>query len=278
VESATLESAASEPAKPSGHKSNAESRKAELQAEIDSLLKQRADLRREAAPAPTHPATALPASQPAPAGEAREPQLADFEADPATYPDPYAAYLEARADYRADQRVTRALADLEGKQRAQEQDRAVQARATASREKVEAALAAEPTLKDAIAWERFDAVPSSLLKPGEAVNPQNDLAEAVLDSEAPADLMVHLSEQPKDLARLLASASPRMFWRTLGQIEGAMSAPKRATPKTITDAPEPVPAVGTRVSSLSDADAALRANDFSGYAAARDRQRIAGMR
>lgn len=110
------------------------------------------------------------------------------------------------------------------------------------------------------------------------MTPKNDLAEAVLAAEKPADLMVYLSEQPKDLARLLASTSPQAFWRTLGQIEGAMSVPKRTAPKTITDAPEPVPAVGTRVSSMSDADAALRANDFSGYAAARDRQRIAGMR
>ena len=281
VETATLPADGSDPSKPSGHKGNLASRKADVDAEIADLkakLAERAQLRSQlTTPAPPA-AQALPASQPATADGEREPTLADFEAKPETYPDPYAAYLEARADWKAGQAVAKALAALDARTKAETAERELTTRSAACQAKVDAAMAADPSLKDRIAFERFDAVPSSQLKPGEAVTPQNDLAEAVLDADQPTDLMVHLSEQPKTLARLLASPNPRAFWRTLGQIEGAMVAPQRAPTKTITDAPAPVQPVGTRTSALSDSDAALRANDVPAYFAARDRERIAGMR
>jgi hypothetical protein len=266
---------ASEPGDPSGHKGNAETRKAELKAEIDALLKQRAELRRETAPPAA--AHALPASQPAPKAEG-EPQYADFEADPATYPDPYAAWMDARFEWRAAQAEARATRAVEERLQQEASTRELKQRTSTLQSRIDAAVTADPTLPERILSDQFDAVPSSLLQPGDPVSPQNDLAEALLDSEQPTDLMVYLSEQPKELAALLTSASPRAFWRTLGQIEGRMSAPKRTAPKTITDAPTPPPTVGTRHESGSSLDVALKTHDQAAYNAERRRQRLAAMR
>lgn len=276
-ETAPLPEAASEPAKPSGHKGNAETRKAELESEIQALLKQRAELRREVTPAEPVAASAPPASQPAPMKVEGEPQYADFEADPARYPDPYAAWMDARFEWRAKQAEERAAKAVEERLRREQSDRELKQRTSTLQQRIDAAIEADPSLRERILPNQFDAVPTSLLN-GEPAAPQNDLAEAMLDAEKPADLMAYLSEQPKALARLLTSPNPRAFWRTLGQIEGQMALPPKRTPKTITDAPEPPHPVGTRLSALSDADAALRGGDLSAYEAARNRERLAGMR
>lgn len=270
AETAASSQPASEPVNAAGHKGNAESRKAELQAEIAALLKQRAELRQ------TPPVETKPASQPAPVDG--EPQLADFEADPVKYPDPYAAYLRAVARFDAKHEAEATLSAAQEKAAAVTAQAELTKRADACQGRINAALAADPSLKDAIDFGQFDAVPSSLVKPGEVVTPQNDLAEAILEHEKPTDLMRYLSEQPSELAALLASPNPRAFWRTFGQVEGRMAVPVKPPPKTITDAPGPPPTVGTRTSVLSDTEAALRANDQRAYNAARDRERMARMR
>ena len=291
-EIAPSQTPASEPGTPSGHKGNAETRKAQLQAEIDALLKQRAELRREP------PVDGKPASEPAPRAKRgftkaeleeairfarepigpNEPQLADFEADPVKYPDPYAAYLRAVARFDAKHEAEATLSAAQEKAAAVTAQAELTKRADACQGRINAALAADPSLKDAIDFGQFDAVPSSLVKPGEVVTPQNDLAEAILEHDKPTDLMRYLSEMPADMAALLASPNPRAFWRVLGQIEGRMAVPAKVPPKTITDAPGPPPTVGTRTSALSDVDAALKANDQASYEAARNRQRLAQMR
>ena len=243
------------------------------------MLRQRAELRREVAPAQPAGEPARPASQPAPKAEGSEPQFADFEADPAKYPDPYAAFVEARAEWRANAAIERALSAERERVAKDAGERELKAKAGTMQQRIDAAVAADPTLRDRILFDQFEShVPSSLLKPGDPASPQNDLAEALLNAEKPTDLMVYLSEAPKELAALLTSPSPSAFWRTLGQIEGRMTAPKKAAPKTITDAPAPPPTVGTRHESGDDADAAVRSDDVAAYRAARLRQRTAGLR
>jgi len=275
---ASVSSPASEPGAASGHKGNADTRKAELQAEIQALLKQRAELRQTVpAASPQPPVKAEPASHPAPKAEG-EPQLADFEAHPEQYPDPYAAFVEARADWRASQAIAKALAaDRETRQR-ETVERETRDRAGALQAKINAAMAADPSLKDTILFDQFDAVPTSLLVAGEAASPQNDLAEALLDADQPTDLMRYLSDQPKDFAELLASPGPRAFWRALGRIEGRMSAPKRPVPKTITDAPAPPLTVGTRHESIDTLESALKSGDQAAYNAEMRRRRFAAAR
>jgi hypothetical protein len=276
---ASSDKPASEPGTASGHKGNADSRKAELQAEIALLLKQRAELR-QAVPAVQPPPVAqtLPASQPAPKADG-EPTLADFEADPAKYPDPYAAFVEARAEWRATQAVEKRLAERDRAQQDATAAGELKRKTGVLQSKIDAALAADPTLSDAILFDQFDAVPTSLLKPNEQATPQNDLAEAILDAEKPTDLMRYLSEQPKAFAALLSSPNPRAFWRELGRIEGQMAAPPaKPAPKTITDAPEPAPTVGTRHEAGSDVDSAVKSGDVAAYRAARLRERLAQLR
>jgi hypothetical protein len=265
---------ASETGDPSGHKGNAETRKAELKAEIDALLKQRADLRRETAPPAA--AHAQPASQPAPKAEG-EPQFSDFEADPAKYPDPYAAWVSATAKWEAKQ-TTEALIQAE-RDRVQREagERELKQRTSTLQSRIDAAVTADPTLRERILSDQFDAVPSSLLQDKPPM-PQNDLAEALLDFDQPADLMVYLSEQPKELALLLTSPDRGMFRENLGAIKARLGAPKRTAPKTITDAPTPPSTVGTRHESGTSLDVALKTHDQAAYNAERRRQRLAAMR
>ena len=258
----------------SGHQGNAETRKAELRAEIDALLKQRADLRRETAPPAA--AQALPASQPAPKAEG-EPQYADFEADPATYPDPYAAWMDARFEWRAAQAEARATRAVEERLQQEASTRELKQRTSTLQSRIDAAVTADPTLRERILSDQFDAVPSSLLQDAPPM-PQNDLAEALLNFEQPADLMAYLSEQPKELALLLTSPDRGMFREHLGAIKARMGAPKRTAPKTITDAPTPPSTVGTRHESGTSLDVALKTHDQAAYNAERRRQRLAAMR
>jgi len=265
---------ASETGDPSGHKGNAETRKAELRAEIDALLKQRADLRRETAPPAA--AHAQPASQPAPKAEG-EPQFSDFEADPEKYPDPWQAWQDARfawVEARAEARAEKVVQELLQREAG---ERELKQRTSTLQSRIDAAVTADPTLRERILSDQFDAVPSSLLQDAPPM-PQNDLAEALLNFEQPADLMVYLSEQPKELALLLTSPDRGMFRENLGAIKARMGAPKRTAPKTITDAPTPPSTVGTRHESGTSLDVALKTHDQAAYNAERRRQRLAAMR
>ena len=275
AETAASSEAASEPAVASGHKGNRDTRIQELLSER-ARERDRADKAERELAALRPSVETKPASHPAPTDG--EPQLADFEADPATYPDPYAAYLRAVARFDAKHEAEATLSAAQEKAAAVTAQAELTKRADACQGRINAALAADPSLKDAIDFGQFDAVPSSLVKPGEVVTPQNDLAEAILEHDKPTDLMRYLSEQPTQLAALLASPNPRAFWRRLGQVEGRMAVPTKLAPKTITDAPTPPPTVGTRHESGTSLDVALKTGDQAAYNAERRRQRLAAMR
>ena len=268
-------SPASESGKPPGHKGNLSTRKAELDSEIADLqnkLKFRGQLREELARLSEEP-HALPASQPA--AKTDEPTLEQF----ANEPDPYAAWLEAKAEAKAQKLIESAFAGERAKAQQTAAERQFTERAQTFQQRVNEAHAADPTLAARTKIELFDFVPSSRLPQGQTVTTHTDLAEGLLRTESPAILMAHLSDHPEALSTLLASATPVDFWRQFGQIEQEVRQPAVGRPqKTITDAPRPPRVVGTRTEPLDDVEAAVRGDDMAAFKAAKLAKRRAAMR
>jgi hypothetical protein len=278
---------ASEPGKPSGHQGNAETRKKELDAEIQSLLKQRADLRREVEGARLKPQApdAKPAvSSPAPAKMETdpEPKLEDFTADAEKYPDPYLSLARASARWEARQELRSARAADERRAASEKHAESLRVRAETFRDTLAKATEADPGFMDSISDDVKALRPFDALAPGETPTGYNAIAEEVLSSANAPALMKHFSAHPEDLHRI-AGLQPRELLRELGRLDarldgGVTPAPKPAG-KTVSGAPAPPTTLGSRgADPTSDADAAVRNDDVAAYRAARLRERIAAMR
>lgn len=273
-------SPASEPGKPAGHKGNAETRKAELQAEIDSLLRQRAQLRgeveRDTRTRQAEPAK--PASQPA-ADELPEPKLADFEADPVKYPDPYAAYVEARAEWKVEQRLR--AREAEAHQRAEREQHAaeVETRSRAFDTRWKEVVTKDPSVATKVNRELVkDLRPVDVLAADEPRRRRNLIGQQVYESEHAVDLLLHLSDHPEDVERLENLPNPGAMAYELGRIVGQRQADAARRPhaKTVTDAPPPPPTVSTGGALPTDEEvAAVKAGDMGAFKAAKQRQRAA---
>ena len=272
---------ASEPGKPAtGHKGNAETRKAELQREINDLLAQRARLRDETrTPQPPQPADSAPApSSPSPA----KPVLADFEADPDTYPDPYAAWVEAVADWRATQileaREAKQRQETEARQRVESE----RSRIETFRSRVQAVETETPGFWDGLSAEVKELrTLSQAQAAGVRPTPLNAVAEELLDCENPAVLMRRWTEHPEDLRALERASGPRALLIEFGrQLERATAKPAPKPPaKTVSDAPPPPTTLGSRPAAPVEAlEAAANAGDFDAFKRERQRARVASLR
>lgn len=272
-------SPASEPGKASGHKGNAESRKAELDAEIQALLKQRAELRRDLAPLDAKPAVPSPAR--AKESDDPEPQLSDFESDPAKYPDPYTALIRAQARWEARQELKAERTQREQAEAAVKAAEAQKTRAEGFRASIAKAVESDPGFLDAVSDEVKALKPFDALAPGEAMTGLNAIAEELLVSPVAPLLMRHFSERPADLHRI-AALSPRELLREMAKLETRFesgSAPAKTAPKVVTNAPTPPTlVVGRGTDSVSDVDAAVKADDVRAYRDAKMRERVARIR
>jgi hypothetical protein len=246
---------ASEPAKPA---KGAEARKAELQAEIDGLLKQRAELRKQPPPVQTPPA----ASSPAPVDLGPKPDGTDYTKYPLGTSDPQ--YVEDLAGWKARELFA--------------SERKATAEATAK------ATATADATRIAQDWQRrVETVkskhPDVIEKFSEPIAiPQGSAADLwVLESDMGPETLYHLYAHPEEVARITA-LSP------LKQIEAmvvlGLSLTDAAPPvKTKTEAPAPAPTLDTRpAAAANDADAAMARGDFAAYTRIKNEQEMAGLR
>ena len=187
-----------------------------LQPRIDELTRKRHEAEREAAywrgvatqgkaPNPAEQPAAAPAAPPKPSPEAF---------------DTYADFVEALADWKADQKVTQALTkrEAEAAQRQQQQQRA-----STWEQRQASARTAMPD---------YDVVVGAADAPVAA-----HVAEALMESEHGPALAYHLAKHPELLARL-NSLPQRQADRELGRIEANLSAPADPPART-TQAPKP---------------------------------------
>lgn len=243
-------------------KKNADSR-------VEELLAERAQLRRELElaqkPAPRTDEVKA-ASSTASTDVEPKPEL-----DPATgkpFPD-WDSFNKAQGRWAARQE----LAARETAQHQQfEQVRVQEAqhqRASAFSTQLIAAVAADPTFfTDKVSAEVQGLKPFAALAKGEPGGVDNAIAEELIDSPVAAQLMVHLSASPDDLAKLRACGSPRALARAVGQLEARFSSLKPAAQplKTIPGAPAPPVTVGTRPASTADpVESAIQRRDQKAY-------------
>lgn len=151
-----------------------------------------------------------PAAEPAqPAADPTKPSVESFET--------YEAYVEALADWKADQREAKANAERAQRDAAQ----AWQAKTAAAQEK-------HSDFDDVVMRSTWDCT--------------RDMAQALAASEHGAEVAYHLAKNATE-ARRIAGLSPIAQVLEIGRLEARLSAPASPQPKTATNAPEPAPQV-----------------------------------
>lgn len=285
--SATADRADSPPAPPDDKKpKNLQTRTEQINREVADLqekIRLRKALREELATLDPRPQPAQPASDPArPKPQSWEryktlpgaPKPDDFPV--------YEDYLDARAEFIADQRYEererRATADRESQGRVEADTK----RISTFTERITKAREADPDFDGKVhPYLLTELVPAFALPPGTPWKPANVLLQEIVDSQASAALLLHFStpDGQKQWQELVTAAqeSPAAMIRGFGRIEarflsdGTAAEPK-APAKPVTSAPDPPTVLGTRPPQQADrAAAAVSAGDYSAY----ERQRIA---
>lgn len=244
----------------------AEDRKAELAAEIQDLLKKRAEIRNELAPKPAE-APKPEEKKAAPSTEATDgrpvkPKLQEFVDSGKSYEeyeDAKDKYLEELADWKAEQKADAKLkAFKEDSQKEQQQ--------SSRRTKWEKSI--EESKKDRPDYELV------------ALNPDLQLSSPMLefleDSELRGDLLYALGEDLEN-AKRIAGLSPVQVARELVKLESSLSKsePETAVPipkPAVSKAPKPAVRLAGPPSAADPEQAALERGDFVEY------QRLANAR
>lgn len=185
------------------------------QAELDEKLQKR--LAKEARKADARyqelqrELAALKEPKPAETKTESEPKRTDY--------DSYEAFVEARAEWRADQKVTKRLEEFEGKtMKKAESDRQAKAQAE-FKARVDDVI--ESGRK---AYADFDAVINEAVS-DELIPTKGPLYEAIMDSEIGDKLVYHLAKNPKEAERIGALSVYGQL-RELGKLEDRLSAKK----------------------------------------------------
>lgn len=274
--------AASHPATPT---KNADTRKAQLNAEIRAEAKRLNDLRearlREEGrlQALRQPQTDVtrPVSSPEPADTIEPTRAKPSEDEIGTKYENYAAFVEDLTDWKVEQREARARVTEERTTRETELTKHV--------ESFRKHFTDDPTLASQIAPAVRELTPSSLLPRGVRPNGMSEIAERFLKSPVGLPLMRHFSNHPEDLQRF-AAYGPDEFYMELGVLErelkaASAQAPAPAVPPTkhTTSAPPPPTTLGARPAEPADPiQAALRRGDFATYRDLKNKAEIAGKR
>lgn len=204
------------------------------QERIDELTRARREAEREAA---YWRQRATPAEKPA--APVAKPDVKDF-AD-------YNEYVEALADWKADEKVSKALQARDADTAKTAEQRAYDAKAQTFQERVAQA-------KTAIA--DFDAVVNAA-----DVNVAQHVTDALLDSEKSGELLYHLAKHP-DLVERLNGMSVREADREIGRIEATLGQSKaQPVTKPASKAPAPMRPAGSGSATTAASDPAKMSHE-----------------
>lgn len=229
---------------------------------IDELTFQREEARREAAElkadrdAARRELEAIRAAKPPAAPVADPRDVEPNPADAAKYPDGQydRAYIKDQARYEARQEIRAQQAEARTKYDADQRERVIGTRIDKYLERV-VAVAPYDEFMTRVSPAIQALKPSHALAPGERPTAQTALADALLDSETPTALMLHLTEHTDTFRRLL-TLHPIQVIREIGKIEarldtapsGSVSAPG------ISQAKPPIKPVGSAPTVSDDED------------------------
>ena len=179
-------------------------------------------------------------------------------ADPSEKPNPdkfgsYDEYVEALADWKADQRVAESFKRRDAERSQAAEARAAEAKAQAWAERQSEFREATPD---------YDAVVGK-----SSVQVAPHVVDALLDSDSGPELAYHLAKRPETVKRINA-LSPLSAARELGRIEATLSSPAAPQIKPASKAPAPI----TPVRSSAPAAVDLASANMDQYIAARRKQ------
>ncbi len=135
----------------------------------------------------------------------------------------YEEYLEARAEWKAEQKVQKALEEIKSQQQRSTQE-------VTQQERVKSFQAQLSKVRTEVS--DFDAV----MEAADEVPLTQAMREAILESEVGALLTYHLAKNPAEAARI-SQLSPVAQVKALGRIEADLSTPK--APR-VSKAPDPI--------------------------------------
>jgi hypothetical protein len=205
-----------------------------------------------------------------------KPNLADFEADPARYPDPYSAYIEALSDWKADQVYQRKEAERQQREATEKEQQSYTERITTFQQRIAEAVTADAEVLETLDPRVVALKPLSQLKPGEQANALNALAEEFIKSDDPIGLMRYFSDHPEEVLRV-GKLPPDQFYQAIGRITFQLSkdSPERETAVQKTSAPPPPTTLGQRASEAGDPlMRAVRDKDTGRFLALKRQQRM----
>lgn len=165
----------------------------------------------------------------------------------------YDEYVEALADWRADQRVAESFKKRDAERSQAAAARAAEARAQAWHERQSAFREDTPD---------YDAVVGK-----SAVQVAAHVVDTLLDSDSGPELAYHLAKNPETVKRINA-LSPLAAAREIGRIEATLSIPAAPKVKPASKAPAPI----TPVRSSAPAAVDLASANMDQYIAARRKQ------
>ena len=165
----------------------------------------------------------------------------------------YDEYVEALADWKADQRVAESFKRRDAERSQAAEARAAEAKAQAWAERQSEFREATPD---------YDAVVGK-----SAVQIAPHVVDTLLDSESGPELAYHLAKRPETVKRINA-LSPLSAARELGRIEATLSSPAAPQIKPASKAPAPI----TPVRSSAPAAVDLASANMDQYIAARRKQ------
>ena len=179
-------------------------------------------------------------------------------ADPSEKPNPdkfgsYDEYVEALADWKADQRVAESFKRRDAERSQAAEARAAEAKAQAWAERQIAFREATPD---------YDAVVGK-----SSVQVAPHVVDTLLDSDSGPELAYHLAKHPETVKRI-NSLSPLAAAREIGRIEASLSTPAAPRDKPASKAPAPI----TPARSSAPASVNLATANMDQYIEARRKQ------
>lgn len=189
-------------------------------------------------------------------------------------------YIDARQDFRDEVKARSTNAQrIEA-----EQTRSQEAQIQQARERVAAARQADPEFDAKIAPELLTLETREASIANRRIPlAENDFATEISKSEYLPQILLHVSQHPELMTQIRGLDTRRAVMKFVAKLETrfekADAAPVVQPPKTISSAPTPGTALGSRPASASDpVVAAVKAGDVSAYRAARMAERESARR
>jgi len=261
---------ASEPGTPK--KANAETRKAQLNAEIKALLDQKAALQAELASSPHRPPVTPDVSAASSPAQPDKPSLAsvinapDLSKPILTAGQFYEQFDDATADdfilYASRFQTLKTLDDIRASQTRAD-------RQSAFSKAIQTATTEHPDLLTKLPQPLQYAPPVDLLEPGQVAGPLNYVMQEVCQADSPSAVLRYLADHPEQIVALQATRNPLETVRMMGQITARVSTPSVPTHpvvKTTTSAPAVPSTLGSRPAvPVDEAKAAVMAGNTRRY-------------